>query len=80
MFNISSVLGKSIEYFFQNSLDLQTPDYKDDTSIAFYMGTPDENKKKLANQTFDFLEHIDAILGVRKKLKKDAQEVYDNGI
>lgn len=80
MVKIASVLGKSIEYFMQGELNLQMPDYKDDTSIAFYMGTPDEGKRKLANQTFDFLEHIDVILGMRKKLEKDALEVYDYGI
>jgi len=43
------------------------------------MGAVDENKEKLANQVFDLLEHIDAILGVRRKLQKDALEVLDYG-
>ncbi|MDK2984757.1 MAG: hypothetical protein PWQ96_399 [Clostridia bacterium] len=80
MYTISKVLGKDISYFMQENLDLFSTDYKDSTFIAFYMGTADESKKELANNVFDFLEHIDAILGIRKKLKKDALEVLDYGI
>lgn len=79
MHSISDALDKDIKYFLQEKLDLSTPDYKDSASIAFYMGAVDENKEKLANQVFDLLEHIDAILGVRRKLQKDALEVSDYG-
>ena len=79
MQSLSSALDKDIKYFLQEKLDLSTPDYKDSASIAFYMGAVDENKEKLANQVFDLLEHIDAILGVRRKLQKDALEVLDYG-
>jgi len=79
MQSLSNALDKDIKYFLQEKLDLSTPDYKDSASIAFYMGAVDENKEKLANQVFDLLEHIDAILGVRRKLQKDALEVLDYG-
>ncbi|HOQ01105.1 MAG TPA: hypothetical protein PK604_09880 [Acetivibrio clariflavus] len=79
MQSLSGALDKDIKYFLQEKLDLSTPDYKDSASIAFYMGAVDENKEKLANQVFDLLEHIDAILGVRRKLQKDALEVLDYG-
>lgn len=79
MHSISDALDKDIKYFLQEKLDLSTPDYKDSASIAFYMGAVDENKEKLANQVFDLLEHIDAILGVSRKLQKDALEVSDYG-
>ncbi|AEV69879.1 helix-turn-helix transcriptional regulator [Acetivibrio clariflavus] len=79
MQSLSNALDKDIKYFLQEKLDLSTPDYKDSASIAFYMGAVDENKEKLANQVFDLLEHIDAILGVRRKLQKDALEVSDYG-
>lgn len=80
MASISNALGKEIGYFFQEKIELPTTDYKESSSIAFYMGTTDENKKELANQVFDFLEHLDAILGVRKKLQKCASEVSEYGI
>ncbi len=79
MQSLSGALDKDIKYFLQEKLDLSTPDYKDSASIAFYMGAVVENKEKLANQVFDLLEHIDAILGVRRKLQKDALEVLDYG-
>ena len=79
MLSISNALDKDLKYFIQEKLDLSTPDYKESASIAFYMGTVDESKEKLANQVFDLLEHIDAILGIRKKLQKDALEASDYG-
>lgn len=72
---ISKALGKEISYFLQENLKLTKANYKEANSIAFYMGSPDEGKKELANQVFDFLEHTDAILGVRKKIEKDTSEV-----
>lgn len=80
MVSISKALDKEVSYFFQEKLELLIADYKESTSIAFYMGTADESKKELANQVFDFLEHIDAILGIRKKLQKAAYEVSEYGI
>lgn len=80
MILISKALGKEMEYFMQEKLELQAAEYKDSSSIAFYMGKPDEAKRELANKAFDFLEHIDAILGVRKKIDKDSLEVLDYGI
>ncbi|MTI67415.1 MAG: hypothetical protein FH753_12590 [Firmicutes bacterium] len=74
---IAEALGKEISFFLQDELELTSTDYKKTVSIGFYMGAPDEDKKELANLTFDFLEHIDAILGINKKLKKDALEVSD---
>lgn len=75
MCSLSDALDKDVKYFLQEKLDLLAPDYKESASIAFYMGAVDENKEKLANQVFDLLEHIDAILGIEKKLQKDALEV-----
>jgi transcriptional regulator with XRE-family HTH domain len=77
---IAKVLDKEVSYFMQEHLELTAADYKETTLIGFYMGSPDEDKKELANQVFDFLEHVDAILGVRKKMEKDALEVLDYGI
>lgn len=77
MHSISDALDKDIKYFLQEKLDLLAPDYKDSASIAFYMGTADKNKERLANQVFDLLEHIDAIIGIRKKMQKEALEVWD---
>ena len=77
MIKISKALGKEVEYFLKENLKLEISEYKDTSSIAFYMGEPDQSEIELANKIFDFLEHIDAILGVRKKIEKDSLEVID---
>lgn len=70
MILISKALGKEVKYFTKEKLELKEIQYKDTSSITFYMGEPDESKIKFANKIFDFLEHIDAILGVQNKIKK----------
>lgn len=80
MLSLSNALDKDLNYFIQEKLDLSTADYKESTAIAFYMGSVDESKENLANQIFDLIEYIDAILGICKKLQKDALEVSDYGI
>ncbi len=76
---ISNALGKDVSFFLSENFQLNTPDYKETTSIAFYMGDPDESKKVLANDIFNLLEHIDSILSINKKLNIDALEVSDYG-
>lgn len=77
MEKISKCLAKEASFFMQDNLKLTQSQYEESTSIAFYMGSVDESKKELANQIFDFLEHIDAILGIQKKIDRDSLEVFD---
>lgn len=77
MEKIAKALDKEISFFMQDDLQLESTEYKESTSIAFYLGKPDKNKVELANKAFDFLEHLDAIFSIRKTLKKDAYEVLD---
>lgn len=77
MEKISKSLGKEVSYFIQEELVLFQPEYEESTSIVFYMGDGDEEKKELANEIFDFLENIDAILGIQKKVDQDVLEVFD---
>lgn len=77
MERISKSLGKEVSYFIQEELVLFQPEYEESTSMVFYMGDGDEDKKELANEIFDFLENIDAVLGIQKKVDQDALEVFD---
>lgn len=77
MERISKSLGKEVSYFIQEELVLFQPEYEESTSMVFYMGDGDEGKKELANEIFDFLENIDAVLGIQKKVDQDALEVFD---
>ncbi|MGN1032930.1 MAG: helix-turn-helix domain-containing protein [Intestinibacter sp.] len=73
MENISKALGKNVAYFLDD-IKLSDIKYDDYTSIAFSMGKPTLEKTKFANTVFDFLEHIDAIIGIPNKLKKYSKE------
>ena len=55
-------------------------EYYDSSSIEFYMGKPTKEKEELATQIFDFLEHIDAILGIKNKLQKHELGIIENGV
>lgn len=77
MEKISNILGKEITYFMQENLNLTKTKYEDSTAIEFYMGDVDEAKKELANQIFDLLDNIDAILGIQKKIDKDSLKLVD---
>jgi len=80
MIKLAEALNKDLVYFTNNKLDLYTPKYNDISPIMFYMGTPTSEKEKLANTIFDFLEHVDAILGIRNNLEKHNSGVMDNGV
>lgn len=77
MEKISVSLGKETTYFMQENLNLTKTQYEDSTDIGFYMGAVDEEKKELANQIFDLLDNIDAILGIQKKIDKDSLKLVD---
>ena len=74
---IAKSLGKDIKYFMQENLDLSEPIYEDKNCITFQTGSVDDEKRELAKNAFDFLEHVDAILGVRKKIEKDSLKISD---
>ncbi|MDO3411356.1 helix-turn-helix transcriptional regulator [Saccharibacillus sp. CPCC 101409] len=70
---LARALDKEIAFFLNESVELQPPASEDDLephAIGFYMGTPDADKKRLANQVFELLENVHAILGAEKKLSR----------
>lgn len=78
MERIAKALGKSAEYFLKD-MNLKSIDYTDSTSIAFYMGKPTKEIQEFSNKVFDFLEHVDIIVGMNKKIKKYSSKVVNNG-
>lgn len=75
MGKIAFVLKKEISYFIDGTIELNPMKYAESTSIAFYMGTPTKENQETASLVFEFLENIDAILGVKDKIKAHTQEV-----
>lgn len=73
MIKISDSLNKDVKYFLSDKInlnDINYNNYDNNPSIAFSMGKPTPEKEEFANVIFDFLEHIDAIMGIPKKIKK----------
>lgn len=79
MESIANSLGKNVKYFLDVN-ELKEIKYDNYTSIAFSMGEPTPEKEEFANVIFDFLEHIDAIMGVPYKIKKYSKEVDYSGL
>lgn len=68
---ISKLLGKESSYFIHESLTFDDIDYNKNFKIQFNMDYVCCEKRRLANQVFEFLENIDAILGVQKKIDRN---------
>lgn len=62
-------LDKNIEYFL-GDIDLSEIKYNQYPSITFNVENLTKEKEEFANKVFDFLEHIDAIMGIPKKMEK----------
>ena len=69
MEKIAYSLGKNIEYFF-GDIDLNEIKYNQYPSITFNVENLTKGKEEFTNKVFDFLEHIDAIMGIPKKIEK----------
>lgn len=78
MENIADALGENIKYFLgEICLDKI---HKNDSVVAFNMGKPTKEKEEFANKVFDFLEHIDAIIGIPQKIQKYSKGVDNSGL
>ncbi len=68
MDKIAYALGERIEFFLKNSINVSTNRELDDLNITFHTGRLGPNRQEFAEKMIDFLENIDAVLGVEKKL------------
>ena len=69
MEKIACSLGKSVEYFLKD-MDLTEIKYNQYSLVTFNTENVTKEKEEFANKVFDFLEHIEAILGIPKKIEK----------
>jgi len=68
MDKIAYALGERIEFFLKNSINVSINRELDDLNITFHTGKLGHNRQEFAEKMIDFLENIDAVLGVEKKL------------
>lgn len=76
---LAAAVGKDIDYFMKElSFSYMNNTYK--SEIAFSSGTPTKESEEFANILFDFIEHIDFIMGMENKINKNSREVLINEI
>lgn len=76
---LAAAVGKDIDYFMKElSFSYMNNTYK--SEIAFSSGTPTKESEEFANILFDFIEHIDFIMGMENKINKNSREVLINEV
>ena len=73
MNDLSKAVGKTPEYFL-SEITFNNAEYLPSAQIAFSSGTPTKESEEFANTLFDFIEHVDLILGMESKLNKSFKE------
>lgn len=79
MMILAAAVGKDIDYFMKE----MSFHYINDTyepEIAFSSGTPTKESEEFANILFDFIEHVDFIMGMENKIKQNLKEVLINEV
>lgn len=74
MDKIAYALGEKIEFFLKNNINIPSNGVKNNSNIAFYTGELKKDRQEFGEKMIDFLESIDAVLGVEKKLSSIYKE------
>lgn len=79
MIILAKAVGKDINYFIK---EMNFPSENDiyESEIAFSSGTPTKESEEFANILFDFIEHVDFIMGMENKINQNLKEVLINEI
>lgn len=79
MIVLAKAVGKDINYFIK---EMNFPSANDiyESEIAFSSGTPTKESEEFANILFDFIEHVDFIMGMESKINQNLKEVLINEI
>ena len=68
MEKIAYALGEKIEFFLEDKASVSNDKMIESLDVAFYAGDPKKEQKEFALKLIDFLENVDAVLGVEKRL------------
>ena len=75
MEKIAEVLGKSLEYFFGDSMEIpQIEDFAPE-KIAFYAGEPTEQQEETAEKLLKLLENIDEVMSAKYRFLNIARDL-----
>ena len=74
MEKIAYALGEKIEFFLKENINISNNKIIDNLNVAFYAGEPKASQQEFGLKLIDFLENIDAVLGVEKRLLNSCKE------
>jgi len=74
MEKIAYALGKKVEFFLGDNISISNNKIIESLDVAFYAGEPSSEQKEFALKLIDFLENVDAVLGVEKSLLTSYEE------
>ncbi len=75
MEKIAYALGQKVEFFLGDSISISNNKIIESLSdVAFYAGEPKAKQQEFALKLIDFLENVDAVLGVEKRLLTSYKE------
>ena len=73
MEKIARGLGKSIEFFLTDTINVPKVGAASTNKIAFYAGEPSEKQERIAKQLMELMENIDEVLSAKSRYKHIAR-------
>jgi len=74
MEKIAYALGEKVEFFLGDNINISNNKAIESLDVAFYAEEPRNEQKEFALKLIDFLENVDAVLGVEKRLLTSYEE------
>lgn len=70
MTEIAAALGKTVDYFWAESIEVPDISLFEPECIAFYAGSPTNKQKKMADLLLQFMENIDQVLSAKCRFER----------
>lgn len=70
MMEIAVALGKNVEFFWAECIEIPDVSSLMPERIVFYAGAPTEKQKHIADLLFSFMENIDEVLSAKSRFEK----------
>lgn len=73
MEKIARGLGKRVEFFLMDSINIPKVGNLDIKKIAFYAGEPSKKQEQIAKQLMELMENIDEVLSAKSRFENVAR-------
>jgi len=67
MEKIAGALGRKIEFFLQDDIEIPDMNGGEGDRVMFYIGKPDSRHEKMAGLLLEFVENMDVVLGAKDR-------------